>query len=157
MTIVVRNNKLFNKLFKKINLNSFEITDVFKYVSLNMYKIEISNWQYIYSINNDIDKSNITENDLSGFEWNVNKIWLWFSDKNFESCIILWKKIFEKYCELLSNFSSNKFIMSLSIDYWNNKNITLRFYKFRENELKIIDDDLEKYKENWLMVAYINF
>jgi hypothetical protein len=71
--------------------------------------------------------------------------------------IIISKKIFDIYCKEISKmFINDKFILSLSIDYWNYKNIVIRFYKIRDNETPLIVDDLEQYRDNWILIAYIN-
>lgn len=153
----IKKNILINKLEEKINFNN---TNISEFMNLDILEINIFvydlNWTKVFlNKKNDNYKFNIS--DLSIEEWNHNKIHLQGNIDNFDTIYILWREIFKLYYQKLSRNFTEKFILSLSTDYWENPNIVLRFYAYREEELPIISENIDDYNENWMLIWYVNF
>ena len=158
MKKIIKKNKLFQQIESKIteNNNNFNISEVFDRDILNIdiqeKKIQEKKVYYIKSwILQHLDITDITQSERSN-----NKIWLWYNKNFFYPTFILSKKIFQLIIDDLSyKYINEKFIVWLSIDDWEYKNITISFHHVRKHEPSVLISDIDKYETNWLLVAYL--
>lgn len=163
MNIKLKNNSLFTKLIWNIDFSlnpNFEVIEFINenILSPNICKIDIKEKDDFVVVKKEVKKEGWWDlNDLSWIEWSINEIYLKYTEPYFEPILVLGKRIFDFYCQYLAKNFSQKFLVCFSINDFEYKSITIRFYKVREQEKPILMDDLEKYELNWMMVGYINY